>query len=151
MRAWLFSLLGGLAIAPVGAIIALVIAYAVVGWRGVTEHEGRRGMLAFLYALTLGIPLGFWAGFTLARRLCVLSAAGSPGAAVALSAMLSILGVLAAGFPAMIYGSDLAERRPVANHPNQRNAWALTHIALPAALLGGLAAFALAWYLAPRP
>ena len=150
MRGWIFSVLGGLALAPVGAVVGLVIAYAVVGWRGVTEYQGKRGMLAFLYALILGVPLGFWAGFRLARWLCVAAAVGSQGAGVGLGALLSILGMLAAGFPAMVYGSDLAEGRRVANHPNQRNVWALWRVALPAALLGGVAVFLIAWYLAPR-
>jgi hypothetical protein len=75
MRLWLFSLLGALALAPVGALIALVIAYTIVGWRGVNEHQGCRGMLAFLYALILGIPLGAWTGFKFAHWLFTLSAA----------------------------------------------------------------------------
>jgi hypothetical protein len=147
VRAWVFSILGGFALAPVGAVIALVVAYIIVGWRGVTEYQGRRGMLAFLYALLIGAPLGFWGGFKLAWWFCT-DAAG-PRAAIGLGAIMAIPGVLATGLSALRFGTDLAERRHIGNSASQRLAWALTRIAFPAALLGGAAAFLLAWSLAP--
>jgi hypothetical protein len=147
MRTWLSAILGGLALAPVCGLVALVVAYAAMAWRGVTEHEGRRGMLAFLYGLLLGVPLGFWIGFKLAWWLCT---GGGSRAAIGLGALLCVLGVLAVGVPALVAGIHLAERRGVSHSGGERTAWALRRVALPAAALGGVAAFALGWWLAPR-
>ena len=66
MWAWTLTIVGGLAMALVGAAVTLIVTYAILARRGVTEHEGRRGMLAFVYAITIGAPAGFWLGFKLA-------------------------------------------------------------------------------------
>ena len=97
-------------------------------WRGVTEHEGRRGMLAFLYGLLLGVPLGFWIGFKLAWWLC--TGGGGSRAAIGLGALLCVLGVLALGVPALLAGIHLAERRGVSHSGGERTAWALRRVAL---------------------
>jgi len=70
VRIWLLSILGGLAMAAVGSVVGLGVAYGALALRGVTEHEGRRGMLAFVYGVILGAPVGFWVGFKLAWWLC---------------------------------------------------------------------------------
>jgi hypothetical protein len=146
VRVWILAILGGLALAPIGGVVGLGVAYVFLAWRGVTEQQGRRGMQAFLFGLIVGAPLGFWIGFEIAWWLCTRG--GGSWGATWLGGLLSILGALAVGVPGLVRGVHLAERRGVSN--DERTAWAMRHVALPAAVIGGVAAFMLGWWLCPR-
>ena len=66
MWPWVLTIVSGCVTAVVAAAVILIVAYVILARRGVTEHEGRRGMLAFVYAVCIGVPAGFWFGFKLA-------------------------------------------------------------------------------------
>lgn len=146
MKLWLLSILGGIALAPVGGIVGLAIVYGVLYLRRVSEHEGRRGFLAFLLGFLPGLPLGFYAGFRIAWLLS--GSAPGPWRRLVLAAMVSLLGMIAASVPAMIGGVHLAEARGVSHYAGERAAWALFYIALPAAAVLGGGGFLLGWWLA---
>lgn len=135
-----WATLGGFAGAPLGALLGLVIAYVCLMLQGVSEMEGRRGLLAAVFGLLPGFIAGFMGGFQITMwmltRYVVWRQLIAGAAAGVLLAML--LGV--AGF---FLGYHWAEARGVSNYAGERGAWALFYVAFPGAALGGVAGFLL--------
>ena len=142
-KAWLVSVLGGLAAVPLAIALGIAICYGVLYLRRVSEHEGRRGFLAMLWGSIGGAPLGFYAGFTLAQASLGVQAVWQRAVLSGLASLLAASVALALSF---IGGYRLAEARGVTNYAGERGAWALFYVALPITLGMAAAAFAAAWY-----
>lgn len=133
-------MLGGFAGAPLGAVLGLVIAYLLLMFSGVSEMEGRRGLLAGLYGVVPGLIIGFIAGFQLTLWLLTRYTAWRQLIAGAAAALLFALLLGVAGF---VMGYHWAEARGVSNYAGERGAWALFYVSLPGAAIGGIAGFLL--------
>ena len=117
-----WAMLGGLAGAPLGAMLGLVIAYLLLMLAGISEMEGRRGMLAGLYGIVPGLILGFIAGFQITSWLFTRYTAWRQLIAGAAAALLLALLLGVAGF---VMGYHWAEARGVSHYAGGRGAWAV--------------------------
>lgn len=77
------AFLGGLLGLVLGAVGAAIISNVIMGWAGVSDFEGGRGMAAaFVFGPLgglIGLGLGIWLGLRIGRRR---APAGGPGAAI---------------------------------------------------------------------
>jgi hypothetical protein len=136
-----WSLLLALLAAPVVGGAALFATYGILTLRGVSEREGRRGLLAF----ALGFLPGALLGFALALRLVWWLRRGEPSSLARFLAALGLALLLAllAGLGGWIFGIARAEARGVSNYAGERAAWGFLRWALPCSVLGALGGFAL--------
>lgn len=65
MTWWLLCILGGIVGTPIGALAGIAVLYGWFWLRGVSEHEGKRGLMAGSIGILCGAPLGFYGGFKL--------------------------------------------------------------------------------------
>lgn len=149
LRVYLLSILGGIALAPLGAVVGTIVTYYGLALRGMAEDQGRRGLLAGLIGGGGGLVLGFYAGFQVAWWIIDGDGGNThPWAGAILSALFGLLGATLLGVPGLYFGVLLAEHQGVTNYMGERAAWALFWVAIPLAALGGLAGFLLGWWLA---
>lgn len=131
---------------PIGVVAGVMLLYGALALGGMSEREGRRGLTAGLYGIAPGAAGGFFAGWSLAKRILSGTDAAARGleAGVATAALLGIV----AGFMAWIAGVRLAESRGVPNEAGRRNVWSLWRAAIPTAAIGGAGGFLLGRWLA---
>jgi hypothetical protein len=149
-KPWLWSILGGLALVPVTALLGVAIAYGILYLKRVREYEGRRGFLAMLYGVIFGAPSGFYLGFSIAQA-CLGVDANSVWRRAILSGLVSLLGASIAFAITFVSGVHLAEARGVTNYAGERAAWSLFYIALPITFLIAAATFAVSWWWLAKP
>jgi hypothetical protein len=142
---WLVSIVAGVLGAPVGFAAGTAVAYGVLTLRGISEREGRRGLLAG----TIGGPVGIVAGFMLSFRGAWWILGGGGGSARGLLAgcLFAIPSGLIAGVVGLVLGTHMAERRGVTNYAGERAAWGLYYVAIPALVLTAAAGFLLGFRL----
>lgn len=142
---WPWATAGGLAMAPIGAIAGLALAYILLLLGGVSEHEGRRGMLAAAYGLLPGAMAGFWAGFTIVEWSMTWHVVWR---ATAAGCALGLLLAVVVGTAGLNAGIHLAEARGISNYAGERAAWSLFYVAFPLALAGAVCGFLVGRYAA---
>jgi len=145
---WLYAILAGLLAAPIGFLAGTAVAYLLFTLRGISEREGRRGLLAG----TIGGPIGILAGFIAGFRTAWWLVGGGGGSLRGLLAgcLIGVPAGLVLGGVALVLGVRLAERRGVTNYAGERAAWSLFHVALPTFVATGAGGFLLGWSLS-RP
>src|SRR5262245_42587442 len=117
----LYGLLIGLLAAPLAGVLGLLAAYGVLWLRGVSEHQGRRGLLAFVFGFVPGALIGFAA---VARTTWwLLEGGGGTWRSVIAGTMLALILASLAGAVALVLGVRLAEARRVTNYCGERAAW----------------------------
>lgn len=136
-----WSILLALLAAPLAGALGLVSAYLALALRGVSEHEGRRGLLAFV----LGFLPGALLGFVLVARAVWWLRRGDPepAARFAAAVLLALACALLAGFGGWVAGIHRAEARGISNYAGERAAWGFAWYALPALIAGAVGGFAL--------
>jgi len=125
--------------APLGFALGTAVAYAWLSWRGVSEDQGRRGLLAG----TLGGPIGVVAAFLAGHQVAgwLLGGGGGSWRAVFGGLLVGLPAAALFGTVALVAGVHLAERRGVTNYAGERAAWALSWVALPTAVVTAIAGF----------
>ncbi len=77
------AFIGGLLGLIIGAVGAAVVSNEIMGWAGVSDFEGGRGMAAAFFwgplGGIIGLGLGIWLGLRFGRRRAPERAAGAPG------------------------------------------------------------------------
>lgn len=134
----LYPILVGLLAAPIGAAAAVLVAYALLALR-MGENQGRRGLLAGVMGIPIGLVAGFIAGHTLAAWLRDGGAGLWSRAAAGIA--LAVPAAVVAAVIGLIAGTHMAEARGVSNYAGERGAWGLFYVALPAAVVIGVIAF----------
>jgi hypothetical protein len=142
---WLLAILAGVLAAPVGFVLGTLVAYGALTLRGMTEREGRRGLLAGTFGGPLGAIGGFMLGF---QGYWWLEGGGGGGLAGLLGGCLFgiPLGLLV-GAAGLVCGIRLAERRKVTNYMGERAAWGFYYVALPSGVLTACGGFLLGWWM----
>jgi hypothetical protein len=83
------AILGGIVGAVIGAVAAAYLSYVIMGWQGVSDFEGQRGMTsAFVFAPLgglVGLGLGIWLGVRLGSGAVGFGAFAKYGAVAVLS------------------------------------------------------------------
>ena len=135
-----YPILVGVLSAPVASALVTLATYGVF-CLFMPENQGRRGLLAGV----LGIPIGGFAGFVVGHTVTSWLVHCSPTAwsSAALGLAVALPAGLIAGLLGLIGGTRLAEARGVTNYAGERAAWGLFYVALPAAVVIGIAAFLL--------
>lgn len=136
---WLYQILAGLLAAPVGFALGTAVAYAWLSWRGVSEAQGRRGLLAGTAGGPLGVIAAFVAGHQTAGWL--LDGGGGSWRTVFSGLLVGLPAAAILGTVALVAGVHLAERRGVTNYAGERAAWALYWLALPTAVVTAIIGF----------
>lgn len=104
------AFLGGLLGLVIGAVGAAFVSNILMGWAGVSDFEGGRGMAAvFVWGPLgglVGLGLGIWLGLRLGRRRAAAGEAKAPGHGLR-NAAIAVAGIiaLAAGILAIQYSS----------------------------------------------
>ncbi len=136
----IYPILVGLLSAPIASVVVTLATYGVF-CLFMAENQGRRGLLAGV----LGIPVGLFVGFILGHTvtLWLLHSSQTLWRSVALGLVIAVPIAVIIGGLGLIVGTYLAETRGISNYAGERAAWGLFHVALPAAVLIGTAAFLL--------
>lgn len=142
---WFWSILAGLLAAPLGFAAGTAVAWLWFGWRGATEREGRRGLLAGTIGGPIGVVVGFYLAFQSAWWL--LDGGGGALRSVLIGCLFGLPAAIVVGGLAVILGIRLAERRGVTNYAGERAAFALYYLAIPAAVSTAIAGFVAGWWL----
>jgi hypothetical protein len=119
----------------------LFLAYGWLTLRGVSEREGRRGLLAFAG----GFLPGSFVGFAVVLRLVWWLRRGEPSDGARLFAAIGlslVVGVLAGG-AGWCFGIVRAEALGVRNYAGERAVYGFLWYALPCAGVGSALGFAL--------
>lgn len=142
---WILAIAAGLLVAPLGFAAGTALVYAGLALRGISEREGRRGLLAGTIGGPLGAIAGFCAGFQLAWWL--REGGGGSWRGLLTGGLIAVPAAAIAGTAALIAGIHLAERRRVTNYAGERAAWSLYYVAIPTALVTAAAGFVMGWWL----
>jgi hypothetical protein len=93
----IWAIIGGIIGAVVGFAVAALLSSVIMGWQGVSDFEGQRGMAALFFFGPLGglagLGLGIWLALRLARGKGGLGAFARQGGL----AVLAIVGTVALG------------------------------------------------------
>ncbi|MBL8900493.1 MAG: hypothetical protein JNM84_22880 [Planctomycetes bacterium] len=136
----LWSIVLALLATPLAGALGLVAAYLALARGGVSEREGRRGLLAFAFGFLPGALLGF---VLVARAVWWLRRGDpEPPARFAAAVLLALVCALLAGLGGWIVGIHRAEKRGVSNYAGERAASGFVWYALPTAFAGAVAGFA---------
>lgn len=133
-----YPILVGLLSAPIASVVVTLAAYGVFCLL-MPENQGRRGLLAGV----LGIPVGLFVGFILGHTvtLWLLHSSQTLWRSVALGLVIAVPTAVVVGGLGLTVGTHLAEARGISNYAGERAAWGLFHVALPAAVLIGIVTF----------
>ncbi|MCW5554377.1 MAG: hypothetical protein KIS67_19735 [Verrucomicrobiae bacterium] len=140
-----YPILVGLLSAPIASVVVTLATYGVF-CLFMAENQGRRGLLAGV----LGIPVGLFTGFIVGHTVTtwLLFSSYTLWRSLALGLLIAVPAAIIVGGLGLILGTHLAEARGISNYAGERAAWGLFHVALPAAVLIGIAAFLLGRLLA---
>lgn len=133
-------ILVGLLSAPIASVVVTLATYGVF-CLFMVENQGRRGLLAGVLGIPVGLFIGFIAGHTATTWL--LFSSDTFWRSLALGLVIAVPAAIIVGGLGLILGTHLAEARGISNYAGERAAWGLFHVALPAAVLIGIAAFLL--------
>lgn len=134
-----WSILIGVLAAPLAGVLGLLLAYGLLKFRGISEYQGRRGLLAFVQGFLPGSIIGMIA---VARFVWWLRRGEPDSLAQFLGAVLLALIVgLSCGFVGWVYGIKLAEKRRVTNYAGERAAWGFIRVAFPTLVATSLGGF----------
>ncbi|MBK9386344.1 MAG: hypothetical protein IPN34_16145 [Planctomycetes bacterium] len=136
-----WSIVLALLATPLAGALGLVVAYLALARRGVSEHEGRRGLLAFVLGFLPGALLGF---VVVARAVWWLRRSDpEPAERFAAAVLLALVLALLAGLGGWVAGIHRAEARGISNYAGERAAYGFVWYALPALIAGAVGGFAL--------
>jgi hypothetical protein len=142
---WLYPSIAGLLAAPCGGVLGILVTYAILALRAVSEREGRRGLAAFAYGAIPGVILGFLLAFRFASWLS--QGGGGEWRRVLAGVSIALPLAIIAGAVGLVVGTHWAEARGVLHEGGARARWARRFVALPAVALGAAAGYALGVWL----